>query len=133
MAPHSLFRRLAPVAALVVLAACGSDGPEVDLSDAGQRGFEIFRSNGCAACHGSNGEGGVGPTFVGLFGSERELEDTTETVTADRDYLARAISDPQADKVAGFRILMPTNNLSETEIESVIDYITELADVAEDS
>lgn len=132
MAHHPLFRRFAPVVAVIALAACGSNAPEVELSDAGQRGFDIMRSNGCAACHGANGEGGVGPQFVGLFGSERELEDEVEPVIADRDYLARSIADPQAQKVAGFRILMPTNNLSDEEIQSVVDYIVELADVEED-
>lgn len=132
MAHHPLYRRLAPVAAVIALAACGSDAPAVELSAAGRAGFDIFRSNGCAGCHGSNGEGGVGPEFVGLFGSERELEDEVEPVIADRDYLARSISDPQAEKVAGYRILMPTNNLSDEDIQSVIDYIVELADVEED-
>ncbi len=132
MAHHPLFRRLIPVAAVIALAACGSNGPDVELSTAGQAGFDIMRSNGCAACHGSNGEGGVGPQFVGLFGSERVIEDEDEPVIADRDYLARSIADPQAQKVAGFRILMPANNLSDEEIQSVIDYITELADVGED-
>lgn len=132
MAFSPLVQRLAPLAAVVALAACGSNGSELDLSEAGQAGYDIMRSNGCAACHGSNGEGGVGPAFVGLFGSERELEDTTETVLADREYLARSIADPQADKVAGYRIQMPVNNLSDEEIQSVIDFIVELADVEED-
>lgn len=132
MALSPLVRRLTPAMAVVALAACGSNGSDLDLTDAGQAGYDIMRSNGCAACHGSNGEGGVGPAFVGLFGSEREFEDTTETAIADREYLARSISDPQAQKVTGYRIQMPTNNLSDEEIESVIDFIVELADTEED-
>ena len=125
------FRRVLPscaIAAMLALSACGSDAPALELSDAGQRGFDIARSNGCAACHGSQGEGGVGPAFVGLFGSERELEDELEPVIADREYLARSIADPQAQRVAGFRLQMPANGLSPEQIESVVDYIVELAD-----
>ena len=128
----ALSRGLLPLVALLALSACGSDSADLDLSEAGQRGFDLARSNGCAACHGSQGEGGVGPPFVGLFGSERELEDELEPVVADREYLARSIADPQAQLVAGYRLQMPSNNLTSAEIESVVDYIVELADVGED-
>ncbi len=128
----ALSRGLLPLVALLALSACGSDSADLDLSEAGQRGFDLARSNGCAACHGSQGEGGVGPPFVGLFGSERELEDELEPVVADREYLVRSIADPQAQLVAGYRLQMPSNNLTPAEIESVVDYIVELADVGED-
>ena len=48
-----------------VAVACGGDEP--DLSAAARVGYDISRSNGCVACHGSNGQGGVGPPHVGLF------------------------------------------------------------------
>lgn len=122
-----------PLLALVVaLSACGSNGPDVDLSEAGQRGHRIFRDNGCAACHGANGEGGVGPTFVGSFGTEVELEDGS-TVTVDRAYLTRSITDPQADRHAGYGIQMPENNLSDEEVDAVVDYIVELGDAGGDA
>lgn len=45
-----------------------SDVPDIDSSgfsaDAAH-GEELFFSNGCSACHGSTGEGGIGPTIAG--------------------------------------------------------------------
>lgn len=128
--PRPSVRRLAPLVTVLIVGAltgCGADGADVALSEAGERGRDITRSNGCAACHGSNGEGGVGPSYVGLFGSERELTDGS-TVTADREYLRESITDPAAKQVEGFGVQMPSNDLSEDEVDAVIDYIVELAD-----
>lgn len=113
---------------VIVASACGSsgDGSDVALSDAGARGRDISNSNGCAACHGSDGQGGAGPAWVGLYGSDRQLEDGT-TVTADEAYLTRAISDPGADIVDGATVVMPGNRLSDAEIADVIAYIRDLS------
>ena len=117
------------MAALVIagLASCGSDGSSGPdgLTPAGQAGWKLARDKGCAACHGTNGEGNVGPAFVGLYGSEVELQDGT-TVIADDEYLIRSIKDPNADKVEGFNLPMPTNNLSDAEIDQILDYLRDL-------
>jgi mono/diheme cytochrome c family protein len=116
---------------VVVAAACGgsSDGSDAALSPAGARGQDIAKSDGCTACHGSNGQGGVGPSWVGLYGSEVELEDGT-TVTADDDYLTRSIADPGANIVKGSTVIMPNNGLSDAEIADVIAYIRDLSTAA---
>lgn len=117
--------------AIGVVAACGANdaaGPE--LSAAAAEGRDIARTNGCAACHGINGQGGPGPAFAGLFGSTVELEDG-DTVVADVDYLVESIRDPGAKEVAGYGIVMPTNNLSDAEIDAVVAWIEELADTGE--
>lgn len=79
-------------------------------------------ASGCAACHGRDGEGGVGPAWVGLAGSERTLDDG-RTLVADVDYLRRSITDPGADVVAGYTIRMPVAALSETEVDDLVTYI----------
>ena len=109
------------------LAACGSDDGGADLPAAAADGRDVARSNGCAACHGRNGEGGPGPAFSGLFGSTVELEDGS-SVVADADYLFESIRDPGAKVADGFGITMPTNDLSDAEIESVIAWIEALAE-----
>ena len=110
-----------------VFAACGANsGSEPALSAAGEAGREVIRTNGCSACHGRNGEGGPGPAFTGLFGSTVELADGS-TVAADTDYLFESIRDPSAKVVAGYGFPMPENDLSDTEVESVITFITEFA------
>jgi cytochrome c oxidase subunit 2 len=110
-------------------AACGGGGggaAGVELSEAGERGREIANANGCAGCHGNDGQGGAGPTWVGLAGSQVELSDGT-VVTADDAYLARAISDPGAEVVAGNALRMPENSLTDAEIADVIAYIHDLS------
>ena len=115
---------LLPFAALT-LAACGGDGDGPTLSAAGEAGRNTMRTNGCASCHGANGQGGVGPAFQGLYGTEVELEDGT-TVVADDDYLATSIREPGSQIVAGYRVPMPTNDLTDAEIAEIIDYIREI-------
>ena len=107
--------------------ACGggSDaGPT--LSVAGESGKRIALSSGCAGCHGTDGKGGVGPTWVGLAGSERELQDGS-TVIADDDYLVRAIAEPGADLLADYKLQMPQNRLTDDDIADVIAYIKDLS------
>lgn len=116
------------IALTAVIAGCSADGQVLDLPPAALEGHTIARSKGCAACHGSNGGGGVGPAFVGLFGSERLLK-SGETVTADRDYLIEAIVEPDASLVDGYNLPMPRTELTTDEIDAVIAYIEELAEV----
>jgi mono/diheme cytochrome c family protein len=72
--------------------------PEEDPVAAGEA---LWTSTGCSGCHTIDGSASVGPTVEGLAGSEVELADG-ETVTADEDYLARSITDPDAQIVAGY-------------------------------
>ncbi len=105
-------------------ASCGG-GEDSSLSELGKRGKDTANANGCASCHGANGQGGVGPSWIDLAGSSRELTDGT-TVVADDDYLLRAILAPEVEVVAGYSIRMPTNGLNEDEASNVIRYIKEL-------
>lgn len=123
---------LTPTAVALVVAAlgagvsaCGDDATGPSLSADAERGREIARSNGCSACHGSAGQGSAGPPFVGLYGSQVELDDGT-TVTADTAYLTEAIRDPDATRVAGYPD-MPGNELDDDEIAAVVAYIRELS------
>ncbi len=112
--------------------ACGSDeaaGPP--LSEAGERGKQVSLSSGCAGCHGTNGQGGVGPTWQGLAGSDVELADGT-TIVADQEYLIRAIKDPSADLLADYAIQMPQNNLNDSQVDDIVAYINDLAEVIPD-
>ena len=111
------------------LTACGgaSTPSAPELSEAAAEGRRIANSNGCAACHGSDGRGGVGPAFQGLFGSDRELVDGS-IVVADRDYLHESITQPGAKLVAGYKVLMPSNGLDDAQVASIITYIEELVD-----
>ena len=90
-----------------------------------ETGRQVANTSGCASCHGADGTGGVGPKFVGLYGSEVTLTDGS-TVVADDDYLRRSITDPGAERVEGYAVNMPVTDLSDDEIEAVLAYIREL-------
>ena len=65
------------------------------------RGKALVASNGCAACHSIDGSKNIGPTWLGLFGSQVKLSDGT-VVTADEAYITQSILEPQSQIVAGF-------------------------------
>ena len=115
---------MAAVLLSVGVASCGGD--DTELSELGQLGKTTANANGCASCHGVNGQGGVGPTWIDLAGREVELADGT-TVIADDEYLLRAILEPDAEEVAGYTIKMPANGLSEAEAANIVTYIKELS------
>lgn len=100
-----------------LMTACSESnvGPE-----AGQN-LAVMR--GCSACHSVDETDKIGPTWVGLYGSEVELVDGT-IVTADDDYLIESIEDPNAKIVKGFsRGSMPPLPLTNDEINSLVTYI----------
>ena len=98
------------------------------LTDAecGQRWAQTY---GCVACHSINGDEGVGPTWLGLFGSQVSMTDGS-TVVADEAYLMNSILKPNAQMVAGFPPgVMPqdfADRLSEQEIQQIIAFIMSL-------
>lgn len=104
---------------------CGGESDLPRLSTAGRQGRDLAEANGCLSCHGSQGQGGVGPKWTGLVGSEVHLSDGT-TVIADTDYLKRAIVDPTAQKVEGYTVQMPAAGLDDDEVEAIVTYIGEL-------
>lgn len=92
------------------------------------RGELLVAGNGCAACHSINGAANVGPTWLGLAGSQAELEDGT-TVIADDAYLAESIVNPKAKIVKGYAPVMPETYgslFTEAQIADIVAYIKTL-------
>lgn len=101
----------------VLITACSNYGVS---PEAGQN-LAIMR--GCSACHSDDETDKIGPTWVGLYGSEVELVDGT-IVTADDGYLIESIEDPNAKIVKGFsKGSMPPVPLTDEEINSLVAYI----------
>ena len=118
-------RSLAPFVSLAVAASLGAAcGESRDSSRPVTAGEELARSSGCTACHGSNGEGGVGPAWQGLAGSEVKLSDGS-TVVADDAYIAESIADPAAKSRPGYGA-MPANSLDDAEIAQIVEFIKSL-------
>ncbi len=114
------------VALVVMLAACGGGGKDgAELSEQAAAGRTLALRSGCASCHGEDGAGDVGPPFIGLYGTNVELADGS-TVVADDAYLSRSITEPGAEKVAGFDVNMPTNGLTDDEVAQIVTWIREL-------
>ncbi len=107
------------------LAGCGDAESPADLSAVALDGRSLALASGCSACHGKNGEGGVGPSWQGLSGSQVTFTDATSLI-ADADYLSESIHDPSARVRDGYTVKMPLNSLTEEEIQKVVAYIQEL-------
>lgn len=124
---NKLLLKFSVLALATVLGACSSSSSSapVDLSPEAAAGREISINAGCASCHGADGKGSVGPSWVGLADSQVTLSDGT-VVTADDDYLYTSIKEPGAMKRRGASGIMPSNKLTDEEIASIIVYIRAL-------
>jgi cytochrome c oxidase subunit 2 len=93
-----------------------------------ERGAALSEEQGCLSCHSVDGSELVGPTWLGLFGAERPMEDGS-TVMADEEYLRKAIMDPGSHVVAGYPNVMPAaySFLSDEELDAIVEYIKSLS------
>ena len=119
-------QKLAEAQAKKEAAEADAAGAEITAA----KGKELAVSNTCTTCHSADGSSGVGPTWKGLYGSEREMQDGT-TVIADEDYLTESIVNSTAKTVAGFPEGSMANfsYLNTNEIKNIIAYIKSLSDV----
>ncbi|MBX7058288.1 MAG: cytochrome c oxidase subunit II [Leptospirales bacterium] len=85
------------------------------------RGAEIYR-NVCHSCHSLDGSRIVGPSFKGLYGSRRDLEGGT-TVDADENYVRNSLLNPGDQIARGYPNAMPPQNMSDSEILSMIEFL----------
>lgn len=111
--------------ALLAFARAGSDSAAVvedDPVDLVEQGKVLAQQRGCIACHSVDGAQGVGPSWSGLYGLERQLSDGT-TVLADDDYLDAAINEPMIQIVDGYAAVMPPSGFSEEQTQALIEYI----------
>lgn len=92
------------------------------------RGADWYETYGCSACHTLDGTDSVGPTWKGLYGSERVFSDGSSMVAGD-DYLYKSIREPGVQIVEGFADLMPPNvadALTDEQIDDIIRFIESL-------
>ncbi len=114
------------VARLEALAEARAAGASDEVSV--ERGEQLVVRNACQACHSLDGRDGVGPTFAGLYGSERNFEDGTSAI-ADEEYLIESIVEPGAKIVEGYQnAMVPYDFLSESEVLSLVEYIRSLSE-----
>jgi cytochrome c oxidase subunit II len=108
------------------LAVAGNATP-ADIGEA------IMRTQGCFACHTSDGTKLIGPSYLNIYGSQQVvIRDGKEvTITVDPAYVKRSILEPNADITKGFPAnLMQSyrNTISDDDIAKIIEYLKSLND-----
>jgi cytochrome c oxidase subunit 2 len=94
----------------------------------GSEGLAIMKTQGCNACHSSDGSKIIGPSYLNLFGENQVvIRDGKEVpVTVDEEYIKRAIFDPNIEIVKGYpRGLMQSykGTLSDDDVAKIIEYL----------
>jgi cytochrome c oxidase subunit II len=94
-------------------------------------GYLLIRNTGCIACHSVDGTKLVGPSFKGLYGSQRVVtkNGTQVTVTADETYIKNSIYDPDSEVVIGFpKGIMKSYKtiLKDADIKTITEYMKTL-------
>ena len=87
-------------------------------------GAVLYTQQACVGCHSLDGTRVVGPSFQGIYGVQRELDDGT-SVIGDDNYLREAILDPAAKILAGYQNVMPPSysSLTERQVSALIAFI----------
>jgi cytochrome c oxidase subunit II len=139
-------RGIGPVRAAIVVGAVCLAGGLVSCSSRGDssegkngatptdpvvaRGERLVEERACLSCHSTDGTRLAGPSWKGLAGSTVELTDGRRVV-ADRNYLRRAIQDPDAETVKGFpsglmaSVIQP-GTVSDEDADAIAAYIQTL-------
>ena len=95
-------------------------------------GLVMLRNTGCLACHSIDGSKLVGPTFKGLFGSQRNevTPSGLKKIMADTTFIRRSIYDPDAEMALGFgKSLMKSYKglVTEQDLKTIIEYLKTLS------
>ena len=96
-----------------------------DMVEAGKYIYE--RKGGCASCHTLDGKANIGPSFLGVWGTERKLKEGGPVIV-DENYVRESIVNPQAKIAAGYDPVMPTykGRLTDREIDAIIAFMKTL-------
>jgi len=91
-------------------------------------GLEILRANACMGCHSLDGSKLVGPSFKGVFGTERNVmvDGKLTKVLADEEYMKKAIVDPNAEVVEGYpaNVMQSYSKIIAAEdMDHIVDYL----------
>jgi len=99
----------------------------------GSEGLSIMVTQGCIACHSSDGTRIIGPSYLNLYGEQQVvIRDGKEvTVTVDEEYIKRAIYDPNTEIAKGYpKDLMQSykTTISDEDVVKIIEYLKSLND-----
>lgn len=100
----------------------GMQAGQVPLSPEAQLGRQLASENGCFGCHSTDGTTTSGPTWLDIWGGTVELDDGTTRVR-DEAYIRKSILDPHSEIVFGYSATMNPPDITEEELQSILDYI----------
>jgi len=127
--------------AFIFLSACGEGSEKNNGNKAGKQstqqsnsaipldGSDLFSKYGCFACHSIDGSVMYGPPLNDLYMKEVAVvrQGKEKTILADREYLTKAITDPDYEKVMEYKnSIMPKPDIPKDDLETLIDYLIEL-------
>jgi len=100
-------------------------GSMVSLSE----GRELLQEQGCLSCHSTDGSIVAGPSFRGIWGRKVVVDRDGKRLELDstRDYLVRAIVEPQYEVVEDWDPIMPAyTNLNDKQVDLMLEYMKSL-------
>jgi mono/diheme cytochrome c family protein len=104
-----------------------------DAPVSAEEGRRLYKAYGCIACHAVDDSSltKLGPTWKGLYATERRIAGGVVRVTADDGYIRESILEPAAKVVEGYErgeVSMPSyaGVLSDAQIESLVLFIKSL-------
>lgn len=84
--------------------------------------YRLLDAKECMSCHSLGAEADLAPSFKGIYGRREKMSDGS-IITVDDAYLRESIIDPDHRIVDGYDDLMPEPNLTDKEVEEIIDYL----------
>ena len=112
--------------------AVSEDEFAVWLTDSGEAagvhpGQVAMENYGCFGCHSLDGSKQVGPSFQDIAGRETvvEINGEEKIVKANREYILRAINEPNAEIVKGYPPAMPpyAGSIGDEELGQMADFL----------
>jgi cytochrome c551/c552 len=91
-----------------------------------QQAQRLVEARGCPACHSLDGKAGIGPSWLGSWGAQRQFVGGGSSVV-DAAYLREAMLEPAARVVQGFDNIMLPTGFTDAEVGLVTQFIRELA------
>jgi cytochrome c oxidase subunit 2 len=101
--------------------------PSLAQSSMAHQGELLAVRYGCLGCHSVDGRPHIGPSWAGLYGTMRPL-DNGAAAFADETYITRSMMDPAREVARGFAPVMPSFQglLGAAEASAIVEYIKTL-------
>lgn len=94
-------------------------------SEEGPQAGEKLAMQSCLSCHSIDGSKSAGPSWKGLYGSEKKLTNG-QTVKVDDEYIKESITNPGAKVPEGYSPMPPVAKFDEKQLKSITEYIKTL-------